>query len=69
MIDINKLNNNDIGKWVLYDNGFKKERGKIKSWNDTVIFVVYHCDNQWHNFKDYTGAGTFPEELNFIEEV
>jgi hypothetical protein len=49
----------------------EKERGRIKSWNEKWIFVVYRCDHQWDRFQDFTGAATDPEDLRFttVEEV
>ena len=72
MIDISELYKEDIGKWVLYEGNFgEKEKGKIKSWNDKYIFVVYRCDNQWDRFQDFTAASTLPENLRFttIDEI
>lgn len=66
MININNLVNNDIGAWVEYSDGFKFEKGKIKSWNDKYIFVVYKCAGEWDRYKEYTGCATKPEDLNFI---
>ena len=66
MIDIAQLQKDDIGKWVLYEPyAGKKEKGRIKSWNDKCIFVVYKCDSQWDKFQDYTGCATEPEDLIF----
>lgn len=64
MIDISRLTSSDIGRWVEYTP--KNERGKIKSWNDSGIFVVYDCAGEWSNFKDYTAAHTRPEDLVFV---
>jgi hypothetical protein len=71
MIDLASLRKEDIGRWVLYDDNFKKEKGRIKSWNDEFIFVVYKCDCQWDRFQDFTGCATNPEDLRFttLEEV
>jgi hypothetical protein len=71
MIDIAQLRKEDIGRWVLYDDNFKKEKGRIKSWNDKFIFVVYKCDGQWDRFQDFTGCATNPKDLRFttLEEV
>lgn len=68
MIYIKNLTEDDIGKWVTYTwdiknhiigllNGNKPvvEVGKIKWWNDECIFVVFKCNNEWDNFKNYTG--------------
>jgi len=55
-----------LGIWVLYVP--KGEVGRIKSWNDKWIFVVYHCDKKWDNFYDYTAAATSPEDLRILNE-
>ena len=66
MIDIKKLSKKDIGKWVRYTaHHGETEDGKIKSWNDKFIFVVYKCANNWDRFQDYTGQATNPEDLEF----
>lgn len=68
MIDLAQLTKNDIGKWIEYrGRGGEVERGRIKSWNDKFIFVVYRCNNEWHKFQDFTGAATNPEDLVFLE--
>lgn len=72
MIDIGELKKEDIGRWVLYEGSSgEKEKGKIKSWNDKFIFVVYKCNHEWNRFQDFTGCATKPEDLSFttIEEV
>jgi hypothetical protein len=66
MIDIKKLNENSKGRRVLYNNGFKVEKGVIKSWNDKYIFVVYKCNDDWGRYMDYTGCATNPEDLTFV---
>ena len=70
MVDIKKLTEDDIGKWVSYTGhpGGGIEIGKIKSWNDKFIFVVYKCANEWGRFKGYTAAATKPEDLEFTEK-
>ena len=35
-----------------------KEKGKVKEVRGNIAFVVYHCDNEWHRYKEYTGAAT-----------
>jgi hypothetical protein len=70
MIDIGDLRPEHVGQWVRYRDAHfphQSEDGRIKSWNDRTVFVVYKCDNQWHRFKDFTAAGTLPESLDFIE--
>jgi hypothetical protein len=65
-MNIKDLTKDDIGRWVIYNPGFgKPEFGKIKSWNDKFIFVVYKCDDNWHRFEDYTGCATEPKDLTF----
>lgn len=67
MIDIKKLKKEDIDKWVEHTatTGIK-ERGKLKSWNNKYIFVVYKCAGNWSRFQDYTGIATNPKDLIFI---
>ena len=71
MIEISRLDGDkDVGKWVRYRDAHfpeQSEIGRISSWNDRTVFVVYKCDNQWHRFKDFTAAGTNPEDLDFIK--
>ena len=66
MIDLKKLTDSDIGRWVEYWPG--KEKGRIKSWNTRFVFVVYKCGDNWDDFQNYTAASTHPKALNFIEE-
>lgn len=42
-----------------------KEKGKIKSINDsgTIAWVVYHCNNEWDKYEDYTGQATNIKDL------
>ena len=70
MIDIEKLIESDIGRWVKYTNSAgMSEVGKIKSWNERFVFVVYKCDGEWFRFKDFTGQATKPEDLEFGRSV
>ena len=67
MIKLEELKSSDIGRKVNYINGIgEKEMGIIKSWNDKYIFVVYRCDNDWKNYKDYTAAATCPSNLEWL---
>lgn len=69
MIDVKSLNKSDIGRWVEYHSyPANIEKGRIKSWNEKWIFVVYKCDNNWDRFQDYTAAATKPEDLEFVED-
>jgi len=72
MIDIQKLTPEDVGKWVVYrdpdlPNNPPPEIGKIKSWNDTWVFVVYKCNDEWNQFFNYTGCATDPKCLTFVD--
>lgn len=67
MIDIQKLNESDKGRWVWYKPAVGDfEKGRIKSWGDKYVFVVYKCAGKWSDFKNYTAAATKPEDLDFI---
>ena len=62
MIDPNSLSGSDRGAWVIYRG---KERGRIKSWNNKFIFVVYACAGNWDEFERYTAASTEPCDLEW----
>jgi hypothetical protein len=48
-----------IGEKVRYNDGYKQEKGIIKEFSgENHAFVVYHCNDDWANYKDYTGART-----------
>jgi hypothetical protein len=69
MIAISSLTADDRGRWVIYIAlpGLI-ERGRIKSWTDQFIYVVFHCpDDQWDRFEDYAAAPTRPEDLEFFD--
>ena len=68
-IKIEDLTEKDIGRWVLYHAHNGTERGRIKSFNDLWIFVVYNCGDDWENYKDYTAAATNPLDLEFKEQA
>jgi hypothetical protein len=66
MIAIASLTDSDRGRWVIYSaRPGHAVRGRIKSWSDRFIYVVYHCAEQWDRFSDYTAASTLPEDLEF----
>ena len=69
MIDIKSLTKDDVGKWVSYSGNFDEvEYGKIKSWNESFVFVVYKCNHDWDNFENYTVAATAPKSLYFLNK-
>ena len=58
-----------VGDWVEYHGmAGEVERGRVKSWNDTYIFVVYKCAGEWDRFLDFTGVATSPEDLVVVEK-
>lgn len=66
-MDIQNLTKEHIGKWVKYTpSAGESEVGRIKSWNDRWVFVVYNCDHNWSDYQDYTAAATNPKDLIFI---
>ena len=66
-MQIHNLNKKDIGRWVKYTPlAGESEVGRIKSWNDKWIFVVYHCADMWDKYLEYTAAATNPKDLIFI---
>jgi hypothetical protein len=41
------------------------DNGKIKSFSDSGNpFVVYHCNNEWDKWMDYTGQNTPLDRIN-----
>jgi hypothetical protein len=67
VIEISKLSQSEVGAWVEYRDRFdsKPDKGRIKSWNQKFIFVVYRCAGNWDEFESYTGVATDPADLNF----
>jgi len=67
MIEIKDLKESDRGRWITYTDPHEGEieRGKIKSWNEVNVFVVYKCNQDWDKFMDYTGQATDPRDLDF----
>jgi len=66
MIKIEELNKYDLGKFVRYDSQFNPGYGKIKSWNEHCIFVVFQCGDDWDKYRDYTGQSVSPLDLTFF---
>lgn len=69
MIDLKELRTRDIGRWVIYTNGHGgEEKGRIKSWNESGIFIVYGepAYAPWDDWMGYTAAHTRPEDLEFV---
>ena len=65
-----KISDLEIGKWVEYTgNVGEKEKGRIKSWKDNWVFVVYKCNHEWDRYQDFTGNATDPKQLEFCDEL
>lgn len=66
-IALSELTPDDVGRWVTYrsSGGDKVEPGRIKSWNDSGVFVVYGQAAFWDAWQEYTAAHTRPEDLEF----
>lgn len=50
----------NIGDKVTYDSGFGPEKGIVKSFprQEGFAYVVYRCNKDWDNFKEYTAELT-----------
>ena len=66
MLNIKEITPKDIGRRVIYTSGHSEpEEGVLKSYNETFMFVVFHCNGEWENYRDYTGCCTNPRDLKF----
>jgi len=68
MIDIKDITDDDIGKWVLYQDRGSSEKGRIKSYNHKYVFVVFSCAEDWENFTDYTACACVPKFLRMVDD-
>ena len=59
------ITDGDIGKWVEYQGHNYTQKGRMKSFNDKWVFVVFHCDGNWDNYRDYTGCACDPGDLKW----
>ena len=71
MIHLPDLTPADVGRWVVYKDRFdsKPDVGRIKSWNQKFIFIVYRCDGNWDQFEKYTGVATDPADLDWKDNL
>lgn len=54
------------GDHVTFHGYKKKEIGIVKSISDeSHVFVVYHCDDNWHRYEEYTAARTKISDLTY----
>ena len=47
-----------VKDFVTYKTPYKKEYGRIKELRENGAMVVYHCDNRWEEFANYTAVLT-----------
>ena len=69
VINIKELKDIDKGRYVVYFTKHSKELGRIKSWNDKNIFVVYNCNNKWDQYLNYTACATDPIDLFILDNM
>lgn len=56
------------GMWVEYcDPNKPAETGRVKSWNDEIAFVVFHANDDWSHYYNYTGSAVLIEDLRILE--
>lgn len=65
-INHRELTESDKGRWVEY--WPSSEKGRIKSWNKSFVFVVYKCGGNWNDYQNYTAASTHPKSLRFLQD-
>lgn len=56
----------EVGEKVHYDpmvSGRNCENGMVKEIAENGIRVVFHCNKDWNNFRDYTGQLTSIHQL------
>lgn len=72
MIKIEDLRDEDVGREVRYTTGHGDvEFGRITSWNERFIFVLYHTKISARGLKRVARTGstsesTRPEDLEFV---
>lgn len=58
------------GDKVMYHSFNEKECGVVKLIRgDEYVFVVYHCDDKWDQYQNYTAAKTRIRDLTLGWEV
>jgi len=56
----------DLGRWVTYtDDTGQIQRGRLKSFDAVHAFVVFHCNDDWDNYQNYTAQAVAREALNY----
>jgi len=41
--------------------------GRLKCWSTGFVFVVFNCDDDWDNYREYTGAACHPDDIRFVD--
>lgn len=67
MIDITKLVSKDIGRWVELTG--KAQKGRIKFFTASFIFVVFDCEDNWNKYNEYVAIPVNPDSLTFLNKV
>lgn len=54
-----------VGEDVHYVGHNKTENGRVKEidYGQQTAFVVYHCNNDWNNYRNYTATLTNLSDL------
>ena len=66
-MNIKTMRKSHVGRFVKYlPTG---EMGRIKSWNDSYIFVVFNCDDSWYDYEKYTAQSCLPSDLKLTSEL
>lgn len=66
LLEVSKV---QVGDRVVYSDGYKFEEGVVKELKPcgTKAFIVYHCNDDWDNYADYTGALTKLSMINIVD--
>ena len=64
MIDTKTLTPEHIGRYVRYEP--TGEIGRIRNWKGSLIFVVYHCNDEWDRYQEFTAAQTHASSLEWM---
>lgn len=68
-IDHTKLSYRHLGNWVRFDQQHGESRfGRLKTWNEKYVFVVFSCGGDWDNWHNYTGQSCNPDDCAFVDK-
>lgn len=58
------MNKFKVGDKVHYSRKYNDSvNGIVKEVREDIAFVVFHCNNEWDRYQDFTGCGTHIEHL------